>query len=50
MSRSRASAKQAAQYREQQLSFADYRRKRGEPLDDESTDWPIRPILERSAA
>ena len=41
---------QAAQYREQRLSFADYRRRRGEPLDDESTDWPIRPMLERSAA
>lgn len=41
---------QAAQYREQRLSFADYRRKRGEPLDDESTDWPIRPMPERSAA
>lgn len=41
---------QATQYREQRLSFADYRRKRGEPLDDESTDWPIRPMLKRSAA
>lgn len=41
---------QAAQYREQRLSFADYRRKRGEPLDDESTDWPIRPMPERNAA
>ena len=41
---------QASQYREQRLSFADYRRKRGEPLDDESTDWPIRPMLEGSAA
>ena len=41
---------QEAQYAEQRRSFADYRRKRGEPLDDESTDWPIRPMLERSAA
>lgn len=42
---------QADRYREQRLSFAAYRRKRGEPLDDESTDWPIRPVrTERTAA
>lgn len=35
---------QRDQYREQRLSFAAYRRKRGEPLDDESTDWPIRAL------
>ena len=41
---------QEAQYAEQRLSFADYRRRRGEPLDDESTDWPIRHFPERTAA
>lgn len=41
---------QAARYAEQRASFADYRRRRGEPLDDESIDWPIRPYPERSAA
>lgn len=29
-------------YREQRLSFAEYRRKKGEPLEDENTDWPVR--------
>ena len=37
---------QEAQYREQRLSFAEYRRRKGQPLDDESTDWPIRPHRE----
>lgn len=36
---------QADQYREQRLSFAEYRRRKGEPLDDVSTDWPIRPAV-----
>lgn len=29
-------------YAEQRRSFADYKAKRGEPVDDVSTDWPIR--------
>lgn len=41
---------QEAQYAEQRRSVADYRRRRGEPLDDESTDWPIRHFPERTAA
>lgn len=41
---------QADQYREQRLSFAAYRRKRGEPLDDESTDWPIRALAAQPSA
>lgn len=41
---------QRDQYREQRLSFADYRRRRGEPLDDESTDWPLRPYVEAITA
>lgn len=41
---------QQAQYAEQRRSFADYRRRKGEPLDDESTDWPIRPLAEQVAA
>ena len=41
---------QADQYREQRLSFAAYRRKRGEPLDDETTDWPIRALTAQPSA
>lgn len=41
---------QRDQYREQRLSFAEYRRRKGEPLDDESTDWPIRPYPMKEAA
>lgn len=41
---------QADHYREQRLSFADYRRRKGEPLDDESTDWPIRLPADPKAA
>ena len=41
---------QEGQYAEQRRSFAEYRRRRGEPLDDESTDWPIRHFPERTAA
>lgn len=29
-------------YAFQRASFAEYRRRKGQPLDDESTDWPIR--------
>lgn len=41
---------QRDQYREQRLSFAAYRRKRGEPLDDETTDWPIRALTAQPSA
>ena len=41
---------QADQYREQRESFAAYRRKRGEPLDDETTDWPLRPWTAQPSA
>ena len=41
---------QADAYREQRLSFAEYRRERGQPLDDESTDWPIRPVRTQEVA
>lgn len=30
----------------QTASFADYRRRKGEPLDDESGDWPVRSLPE----
>ena len=36
----------ADEYTEQRRSFAEYRRRKGQPLDDESTDWPIRPYRE----
>ena len=39
---------QETQYADQRRSFAEYRRRKGEPLDDESTDWPIRPMPDRS--
>ena len=32
---------QVAWYGEQQRSFAEYRRRTGNPLDDESTEWPV---------
>ena len=38
---------QQEQYTEQRRSFAEYRRRKGEPLDDESTDWPLRPYAEQ---
>ena len=41
---------QADAYREQRLSFAEYRREKGQPLDDESTDWPIRPVRTQEVA
>jgi len=41
---------QQAQYAEQRRSFAAYRRRQGQPIDDESTDWPIRTYHERTAA
>ena len=41
---------QADAYREQRLSFAEYRRKKGQPLDDGSTDWPIRPVRTQEVA
>lgn len=31
-------------YAEQRADFAAYRRKKGEPLDDENPAWPIRPL------
>ena len=31
-------------FAEQIASFAAYRRKKGEPLDDENPSWPIRPL------
>lgn len=34
---------QVEAYEDQRRSFAEYRRRKGEPLDDESTDWPLRP-------
>ena len=41
---------QADAYREQRLSFAEYRREKGQPLDDESTDWPVRPVRTQEVA
>lgn len=34
---------QVVAFKEQRESFAAYRRQQGQPLDDESTDWPIKP-------
>lgn len=34
--------RQAEWYRDQKLSLFDYLRRKGETIDDESTDWPIR--------
>lgn len=41
---------QADQYRAQRLSFARYLAKKGETLDDPSTDWPIRPLIPAATA
>lgn len=38
---------QVEQFEAQRRSFAEYRRRKGEPLDDESTDWPLRPYAEQ---
>lgn len=35
-------ANQAQWYREQRLSFIEYRKRKGQPVDDVSTDWPVR--------
>lgn len=35
---------QVEAYENQKLSFIEFRRRKGEPLDDESLDWPLRPF------
>lgn len=37
-------AAQVGWYAEQRADFADYRRRKGEPLADENATWPIRPL------
>lgn len=41
---------QVKEFEAQRRSFAEYRRRKGEPLDDESTDWPLRPYAEQVEA
>lgn len=41
---------QVGQFEVQRLSFIDYRRRKGDPLDDESTDWPLRPYVAQDVA
>lgn len=41
---------QVEAFEEQRRSFIEHRRRKGEPLDDESLDWPIRPFAPQSAA
>lgn len=41
---------QAEQYADQRRSYAAYLAKKGEALDDPSTDWPVRPYVAAAAA
>jgi hypothetical protein len=42
--------KQAGWHAARQLDFAAYRQQIGQPLDDISTEWPIRRLAEQQAA
>lgn len=43
-------AYQVEAYEAQKRSFIEYRRRNGNPLDDESTDWPLRPFVAQGEA